>query len=243
MERQVYEEMRALERTHWWFTARREILAAEIAGLSLHQNSDILEVGCGTGGNLEMLSGFGRLQAVEPDADARRYAMERSGLQIHSGALPDGLPPLDRKFHLIAALDVIEHVDADRETVRALAGHLHPGGHLLVTVPAYQWMWSQHDVRHHHKRRYTAGEVTKLLDGAGLSIRRVSHFNTLLFPPIAAVRLANKVLGEKGGDDENLPAPWLNSVLYRAFAGERRLLAGADLPFGVSILAVATQPF
>lgn len=240
MERQVYEEMRALERTHWWFAARREILAAEIARIAPSGGLEILEVGCGTGGNLEMLSRFGRVQAVEPDAEARAYAAERSGLAVHDGLLPDGLPRREGGFDLVAALDVVEHVDDDASAVRALGEVLRPGGHLLITVPAYQWMWSEHDVRHHHKRRYTARQVGDLVAGAGLTVRRVSHFNTVLFPPIAAVRLAGKLRG-KAGDDERQPPPWLNHALKGAFAAEKALLRMGDLPFGVSILALATR--
>lgn len=242
MERQVYEEMRELEGSHWWFTARRAILAAELGRLGLPRDAAILEAGCGTGGNLEMLGRFGAVVAVEPDAEARAYAHERSGVAVHAGRLPGPLPELGGPFDLVAAFDVVEHVDDDAATVSALGRLARPGGHVVITVPAYQWMWSGHDVRHHHKRRYTAPACRALLQRASLRVRRVTYFNTLLFPPIAAVRLAQHLPGVAGGDDERQPAAPVNRLLHDVFAAERGLLRWTDLPFGVSILAIAERP-
>jgi SAM-dependent methyltransferase len=241
MERQVYDRMSALEGSHWWFTARREILAAELARLKLPADGAILEVGCGTGGNLEMLGRFGRLVAVEPDAQARAYAQARSGAPVRAGSLPE-LSDVVGPFDLVAAFDVVEHVDDDTATLAALAAQAKPGGHVIFTVPAYQWMWSGHDVRHHHKRRYTAAACRALMTQAGLRVRRLTYFNSLLFPPIAAVRLVRRLLGRPGPDDEQQPAAPLNRLLHGVFAAERGLLAWTDLPFGVSILAIGERP-
>lgn len=242
MERETYDRMRVLEQTHWWFTARRRILAGEIARLPLPPAARILEVGCGPGGNLEMLARFGDLQAIEPDAASRAWAAERSGVPVHGGLLPDGLPDLGGPLDLIAAFDVIEHVDDDRGAVNALAGLLRPGGQMITTVPAHAWLWSQHDVAHHHKRRYAMADYRRLFADAGLRVRRASYFNSVLFPPIAAVRLAGRLLGRPGGDDEALPPPALNAVLRTLFASEAALLKAVDLPFGVSILLTAEKP-
>jgi SAM-dependent methyltransferase len=242
MERQIYERMRAQEEAHWWFAARREILAAEIARLPLPRPARILEVGCGTGGNLALLKRFGEVRAIEPDAESRAYAAQRSGVVVDGGLLPDGLPDLGGPFDLVAAFDVVEHVADDAGAVAALAGLLKPGGQMVVTVPAYAWLWSEHDVQHHHRRRYRRPAVRALFDQAGLRVRRATYFNTLLFPPIAAVRLAKQVLRTKGGDDERMPPPALNGLLRRMFAAEAPLLAAADLPFGVSILVTAERP-
>jgi SAM-dependent methyltransferase len=241
MERQIYDRMRAIEQDHWWFAARRRILAAEIGRLPLPRPAEILEVGCGTGGNLGLLADFGTVTAVEPDAESRAYAAERSGAEVLPGLLPDGLPDFGRRFDLVTAFDVVEHVDDDRGTLAALAGLIAPGGFLVVTVPAYAWMWSEHDAQHHHKRRYRRDAFRKLAQDAGLSVRRATYFNSVLFPPIAAVRLAKSALKVRGGDDEALPARPLNSLLKAAFGAERLLLRAADLPFGVSILLIAQR--
>jgi SAM-dependent methyltransferase len=243
MDPRTYDEMRALEGEHWWFAARREILADQIAALPLPERARILEVGCGTGGNLDLLARFGDLTAVEPDDRARAYAVERSGLDIRPGRLPSPLPAEASAYDLVAALDVVEHVDEDVATVGALRDMAVPGGFVLVTVPAYQWMWSGHDLRHHHKRRYTTGRLRKVFEEAGLPLKRLTYFNTLLFPPIAGVRLLQKLPGlGDGGDDERMPSPGVNALLKGAFAFERRLLPRMDLPFGVSILAVGRRP-
>ena len=124
MERDVYLRMREIERTHWWFTARREILTAEIERLGLPAYARILEAGCGTGGNLDMLRRFGQVQALEPDAESRDYVKATKGIEVQEAWLPDRMPAFDHRFDLIAALDVIEHVDDDKGAVAALAGLL-----------------------------------------------------------------------------------------------------------------------
>ena len=241
MDRHVYDRMREIEADHWWFAARREILADQIARLSLPSAAEILEVGCGTGGNLAMLSQFGRVQGIEPDAASRAYA-GRAGAVVRDGLLPGGLPPFDAPFDLICAFDVIEHVDEDAASVAALAALLKAGGRFIATVPAYQWMWSRHDLAHHHKRRYGLAGARRLFEKAGLKVEKATHFNTLLFPPIAAVRLAQKVVGLQGGEDDAMPSAPVNSLFRHVFAMEKPLIAHADLPFGVSILLIASKP-
>jgi SAM-dependent methyltransferase len=242
MERDVYARIRELEQGHWWFTARREILSDQIARLGLPPAARVLEIGCGTGGNLEMLGRFGSVVAIEPDAEARAYASERWGVDVAAGTLPDGLPAFVTPFDLIAALDVIEHVDHDAASIASIGRLLKPGGHLVATVPANPWMWSAHDVSHHHKRRYRLGQFAALVNAGGLEVRKASYFNTLLFPAISAVRLAKAAAGKDGGDDEAMPPAALNRVLHRLFAMERALLSAVDLPFGVSILLIARRP-
>ena len=242
MDRQIYDRMRAAEQSHWWFTARREILFSEISRLPLPRPAQVLEVGCGTGGNLEMLSRFGSVCAIEPDDESRLYAAERSGLNIQPGLLPAGLPAFAQAFDLVAAFDVVEHVEDDAGAVAALGRLLRPGGLVITTVPAHQWMWSAHDEHHHHKRRYSLAGYRALFQQAGLTLRRATYFNTLLFPPIAAVRVLRGVAGSKGGDDESQPPAVLNRLLHKTFAAEKTLLKVGDLPFGVSILAVAERP-
>ncbi len=241
MDRQIFDRMQAIENDHWWFRARRQILADQIGRLSLPSQARLLEVGAGTGGNLAMLSGFGEVEAMEPDAEARAWAGGRTGRPVAAGTLPGPLPFEPASFDLIAALDVLEHVDEDAASVRSLAGLLKAGGFLVATVPAYQWMWTDHDAMHHHKRRYTLARFRRLFEEDDLTIRKATYFNTALFPAIASVRALKKLLRMNGGDEEAMPGPAVNGLLRKVFAAEKHWLRSAGLPFGVSILLIAER--
>lgn len=238
MNPEIYREMAALQEQHWWFAARRLILAAVIRRLPLPEQAEILEIGCGTGGNLGMLSAFGRVSAMEYDDYARAVATDVSGVAVAAGALPESVPFADGQFDLICLLDVLEHIEDDGAALARVKRLLKPGGYLLVTVPAYSWLWSSHDAAHHHRRRYSAGLLRRKADEAGLTVRRLGYCNTLLFPLIAGVRLLRKLTG--GGDDSDaaMPSPWLNRLLTQIFAAERHLLPHGFLPFGTSALAL-----
>jgi SAM-dependent methyltransferase len=240
MDPSYYREMAAVEDRHWWFEARRRILGAVLDRLTLGPEAEVLEVGCGTGGNLPMLARYGRLHACEPEADARALAEARGLATVAAGGLPDDLPFGGKPFDLIALLDVLEHVAADEASLAALHARLKPGGTLLVTVPAYRFLWSAHDEVNHHVRRYTRGDLVRKLRAAGFHVRRATYFNTLLFPVIATVRLAGRRAG-KTGSDLALPGDALNSLLTRIFASERLVVPRLSLPFGVSLLAVAER--
>lgn len=155
MESSEFARLAAVEEANWWHVSRRNILGAEIAKLGLPIDSRILEVGCGTGGNLEMLSAFGRVEAVETEDSARSIAIERSCLSVKPGRLPASLPFPESAYDLVAAFDVVEHVEDDLGAFDRLFRHTRPGGFFVSTVPAYAWMWSSHDVALHHKRGAT----------------------------------------------------------------------------------------
>ena len=240
MERVVYDRMAELDELHWWYRARREVLAELIRRTtSLPAKARILEVGCGTGHNIQMLEQFGKVDGIEIDPEARAFAEKRLGRKIASAPLPE-LPGIKRgQYDLVAALDVVEHIEDDRAAIAALASCLRPGGKLLVTVPAHQWMWSAHDELNHHKRRYSKSGLGRLIQVAPLQLEAIGYFNSFLFPLAVAARLAARITGRRGGDDSLPPKP-VNYAFERAFAAERRLIGKVPLPPGLSLFAVAS---
>ena len=242
MEAQVYERMAELDSSHWWFTARRDILESLIRRVVRPpQNARILEIGCGTGHNLAMLSKFGSVDASELDDSARAIATKRFGSRIESAALPDLSAFPEAHYDLVALLDVLEHVPDDASALTAIRTRLKPGGKLLVTVPGNPWMWSAHDEAHHHHRRYRKAQLADVARNAGFEIDLLSHFNTLLFPLIAAARLAGKLTGRESADDAMPPRP-VNAVLRTIFSAESALVGRVSMPVGVSMVAVLRRP-
>lgn len=240
MERVVYQQMAELDQRHWWYRARREVLAELIRRIvDPPKDADILEIGCGTGHNLAMLGDFGRVDALELDEEARAHAQKRLGRSVMSAPLPQlaGVP--EHHYDLIGAFDVIEHIDDDEAAIASIATRLKPTGKFVMTVPAHQWMWSAHDVVNHHRRRYSKRRLKSLIENSPLKLERIGYFNCLLFPLAVADRLSSR-LRKKDEADLKLPAAPLNRVLERVFAAERHLVARVPLPPGLSLFAVAS---
>jgi SAM-dependent methyltransferase len=240
MERIVYDRMAELDSRHWWYRARREILADLIARrIRLPENPRILEIGCGTGHNLVMLKRFGRVDAVEIDPAARAIASRRLGHDVMDAPLPALTGVEDRAYDLVAILDVLEHVEEDREALVSIARKLKPGGRILIAVPAHPWMWSAHDVVNHHKRRYTRKSLRAVVAAAGLKLDMLSWFNSLLFPLAAAARLVGKVRKKEDSDDKLPPKP-LNALFETLFGLERYAIGRLPFPPGVSLVAIVS---
>jgi SAM-dependent methyltransferase len=241
MERHVYESMAALDQRHWWYRARREVLAALIRRLAMPpRGGAILEIGCGTGHNLPMLGEFGHVDALELDEEARAVAESRLGRSVMSAPLPElaGVP--DRHYDLVGAFDVIEHIPDDAAALRSIAAKLKPRGKLVMTVPAHQWMWSAHDVVNHHQRRYSKQALADLIKGSPLKLEKVGYLNSLLFPIAVAQRTALRLRGSDDDAELRLPARPINAALERTFALERHLIGRLPLPPGLSLFAVAS---
>lgn len=239
MDRIVYDRMAAHDSTHWWYTARRDILADYLAREgNLPKAARILEIGCGTGHNLPMLGAFGTVDAIEIDPAARDIASARLGKPVGAAPLPE-LTGVERgSYDLIAVLDVVEHIADDVAALKAMAECLKPGGKILITVPAHQWMWSAHDVVNHHHRRYSKAGLTSVIRAAGLEPRKLGYFNSLLFPLAAAARLAGRLTGKDDSDDS--PPPKIVNTLFEAiFRLERHLVGRVPLTPGVSIITLA----
>jgi len=238
MERAVFDRMAELDKTHWWYVARRRVLSDLIVRVVKPPKiARVLEVGCGTGHNFEMLGQFGHVDGLEIDAPARAIASKRLGRKVGDAPLPQLAGIADSEYQLIALLDVLEHVSDDRAALTGIKRKLAPGGKILLTVPANQWMWSAHDTVHHHHRRYNPAMLSRVAREAGLKLDFVSHFNTLLFPLAAGFRLLGKVTGREEADDAQPAAP-LNAAFTTLFGLERHLIGRVPMPFGVSLAAV-----
>lgn len=240
MDPSAYLEMAEVEARHWWFAGRRQILATMIGQLDLPKDARILEVGCGTGGNLQMLAGFGRVSAFEMDAVARAIASRKTaGLHdIRAGKCPDDIPFKEDRFDLICLFDVLEHIEQDAETLTTLRSLLTRDGCILITVPAYQWLYGSHDTFLHHKRRYSAKHLRLKLAAAGLRASKLSYFNTMLFPLAVAARLKDKLFRSTSATGTAVPPGAINRAFRTIFGSERFLLKHFNLPFGVSLICV-----
>jgi 2-polyprenyl-3-methyl-5-hydroxy-6-metoxy-1,4-benzoquinol methylase len=186
-----------------------------------------------------MLQRYGSVRAIEMHAPAVEYCQRRyPDIQVEEGVIPD---PLDRRFDIICLFDVLEHILDDRMALDWIDEHLAPGGMLFLTVPAHPFLWSRHDEVAHHHRRYTMGTLLPLVTQR-FDLRYATHFNTHLFPAIAAVRLLQRLLRLSGGEaDKAAGGGPLNAVLKGIFAAERLWLPPVRLPFGVSIFTAATK--
>lgn len=227
------------DRSHWWFRGRLAVIRAALRRALPPRRVRLLELGCGSGNVLAALSEFG--EAVGMDAHEELTAAARAaGLDVRLGHLPDDLGVAPGWAEVVLLLDVIEHVDDDVATLGAARTSVGEGGLLVVTVPAYRWLWSGHDEVLGHRRRYTASELRAAVERAGFTVLRVSYFNTLLFPLLVAVRGWKRFRGDRGHDLQR-PAMPLNWLLERVFAFERHLVPRVSLPFGASLLLIGRR--
>ena len=227
-----------VEDRHWWFEGRRALVASALDAMGLPPDAHLLDAGAGSGGTLPLLARYGTVRAFELDAAARERASARGVVDVVDGRLPDAVPYPDERFDAVVLLDVLEHVRQDVRALDVLRQRLAPGGRLLVTVPANDWMWSAHDVANHHMRRYSRRSLRWTAERAGLAVETLTYTNAVLFPITAAVRLAERWRPSLD-DGLALPPPAVNRALGAAFAAERWAIGRVPLPFGVSLLLVA----
>jgi SAM-dependent methyltransferase len=246
MDERLMNAMLELDDRHWWYRGRRRIIRAELDRLPIRAGARVLDAGCGSGRTLEELAPYGDVCGIELDPSAAGMARARGRGEVRIGRLEE-LPWEDGWFDLITCLDVIEHTPDDRVTLRELRRVCRPGGFLLVTVPAYQGLWSMHDVANHHYRRYSRPRLRAAARDTGWRMARMTSFNGLLLAPAAAVRLAERRrLREPNSDYKpalTLGPEWLNSLLEQPLRIEARWLGrGRTMPAGLSLLAVLENP-
>jgi len=244
MHPQIYEDIYRAELIHWWFCGRRNIVTSLLRRFaSKSRPLRVADVGCGMGANLETLGEFGWVVGLDSSATALGFSRQRGFPRLLAAALPS-LPFPDAKFDIVCALDVIEHIDDDTAAVRELWRVCKPGGLLVVTVPAYEWLWSEHDDVNEHQRRYTRPLLRKRLTLPGGEVVRLSYMNTLFALPVMLFRLARRFGGKKKSTPDDLksdvfPLPrLLNTILAFLFSLEAVWLRYACLPFGISLICI-----
>jgi SAM-dependent methyltransferase len=237
---ELFRLMYEVEDRHWWFRGRTAVVGALFKRLDLPHMPRILDAGCGTGRNLQHYAQLGPAQGIEPSSDAVQFCRERGLDNVRQGTLED-LPFEAASFELLVATDVLEHVDDDIVALRELRRVAAPGAALVLTVPAYRWLWSGEDDRLGHRRRYTRTELRRVVEQSGWRIQFASYFNLILMPPIALARRFRDRRDAGRGDaahcsELNLTPGWLNGPLSLPMRLEAVLIgAGLPLPVGVSI--------
>ncbi len=245
MDRSAYDVYFELDQKHFWrIGKRRLVLSSIVRQINPDRPLRIMDIGGCCSVITKSLEAFGDVCCVEPDESMVALASELQGVNVMHGTLPDGLPN-GGPFDLVTLLDVLEHVDEDGPSLSSIFELLKPGGWILCTVPAYMWLWSDHDRSVHHKRRYTRPHLKTLMREAGFQVRRITHYTSLLLPLVAAERMIKRLkpqAEEEVAYTVKVPQRWMNGMLSGVMGIERGLLRITDLPFGSSILAVGRKP-
>lgn len=245
MQQHTYSIMYAIEENHWWFAGRRRIIASFLqkicSGKRGGSELKILDVGCGTGANLELLSEFGVAQGVDVSPDALAFCRHRGLEQVQLGAA-EKLPYEDESFDLVTGLDVVEHLDDDVAGLKEMKRVLKPGGSALIFVPAFMFLWGVQDDVSHHRRRYTASQIKQAVRAAGLEVESVTYANFTFFLPILLGRQLMRLTGFRPTSENVLTIGFLNKPMALMLGAERYFLRMFKAPFGVSAICVARRP-
>ena len=245
MQQHTYAIMDEVEGSHWWFVGRRAILESFLKQIhssltTNHTPLRILDVGCGTGANLEMLSQFGEAEGVDVSDDALEFC-RRKGLKAQKG-LAETLPYSDETFDITTALDVAEHLDDDIAGLKEMFRVTKRGGYSLIFVPAFMWLWGVQDDISNHRIRYTKRQIVERLEAAGYTVERATYANFTFFAPVLGGRTLMKLTGIKPESENNINISALNGLFGKIFSAERFWLKNLNFPFGVSIILTAKKP-
>lgn len=246
MEHDEYRKMYELEDFYWWFAGRRHLVRRILAGFLAERRAPgrltILDAGCGTGAGLDNIESFGTVVGADAFADALEFCRRRGkGRLLHTSLEEPGIA--SDSVDVVTMLDVLEHIDDDRAALRSLFRVLRPGGKLLLTVPAYPFLWSDHDVALHHKRRYVAADLTARVREAGFLVRRRSGLVASFLPMIVVFRLLQKLRPSPAPAASFVVLPPALNALFRVIlVGEVELSRLLPLPFGSTIYLVAEKP-
>lgn len=247
MQQHTYGIMYEVEGSHWWFAGRRRILAGfleqAVAGLNLKEGqrrARILDVGCGTGANLELLARYGEAEGVDISEEALAFCRAR-GLERVSLGEAERLPYPDESFDLVTALDVVEHLDEDVRGLREMRRVLRKGGLALLFVPAFMFLWGVQDDVSNHRRRYTLAGIRRAVREAGFAVERATYANLTFFAPILLGRTLMRLTGLRPASENNINVSTFNGLFGQVLGAERFLLRRVNLPLGVSAICLARR--
>jgi SAM-dependent methyltransferase len=248
MELAEYRRMHALEERHWWFRAKRRMVYALLRAWA-PAGGRVLDVGCGTGITLQELPSAYRGVGLDPSSAALALCRGRGLASLVRGSATE-LPLADASVDAVLALDIVEHIEEDRQALLEIARVLRRGGVGVITVPAFPFLWSAHDEALHHKRRYTRATLERAFHDAGLSVRVGGFGQGTIFPAVACLRLGRRWLGKRSGSrdgsgggtasDVRETPSWLNAVVYRLIGWEVPLIRRGWLPVGLSLVYVVS---
>lgn len=228
---------------HWWYRSRRELISLLLNG-AIPPGATALDVGCGTGDTMAVLHGLGATTVAGTDlsGEALRYARHHRGRATVLASRAEQLPFADACADVVVSTDVLEHLDDDHRAALEYRRVLKPGGRLLVTVPAYRWLWSAADDRAGHRRRYARNELPAVIAAAGFTVDRRTHFFSFLVPPALLIRKTPLGRLAPGTDEDASGGPLVGGMLSALAAVERRVLTRHALPLGLSVAVLATRP-
>ena len=243
MQQHTYSIMYEVEEKHWWFAGRRRIIEGFVEKVCRDLGKlqpRILDVGCGTGANLQMLAQFGSAEGVDVSTEALDFCRARGLAKVKQGAA-ESLPFEDASFDLVTGLDVVEHLDDDIAGLSEMRRVLRPDGRAVLFVPAFMFLWGVQDDISNHRRRYTLPELKQKLRDSGLEVERASYANITFFVPILVGRVLMRLTGVRPASENNITIGALNGLLGRILGAESWWLRRMNFPFGVSIICVARK--
>src|SRR5688572_24297989 len=246
MEGEQQQRYYELGKSYWWLAGKYRIIHDVLLRLLPSGGAArLLDLGCGPGNMLDFLAGHGKVFGSDFSADALRFCRGRRHERVFRADF-HRLPLRAGSFDVVTCIDVIEHLQDDRRAISELFQVVRPGGHLVVTVPAFQSLWGDHDELYGHFRRYRLPELRAKLQAAGFDVVKLSYFEPLFFAPLWLYRKWKRLRPKRGGlaqQDDFVATPgFLNAVLTEAIALERFAIRHVRLPFGVTLLGVARRP-
>lgn len=246
MEIEVYQQANDLKGKHWWFLGRKQVISSVLTRYLKTGSFKILDAGCGAATSLPILTTFGKLYGVDKAKKAIKFCQKKGYTQLKRGSVAS-LPFADKTFNLVAALDLLEHLKNDQKAISEFSRVCKKGGWLVITVPAFSFLWGENDIAAHHFRRYEKGELKRKIEKSGFKIKKLSYFNFFLFPLFLVWHLARLVKrkiirGDKARSTLSIGLPSLiNKFFALLFSQEARFLPAINFPFGLSLICLAQK--